>query len=335
MKVIGDFLPSPEPIAACLTELRRDWQNASIVFGRLQTVHLKFFHGSDDTFQPFTGWDEASIMKLFLSSEIPSLYLHGLRQVDAALGALRPSSAAVVFRSLYEPLINGLFRFHRLSSITGLGFTQVSRLFQNPVFVVLHVSICDCLKATFSVQVNSATFVALLKWIPAAIQACGPQPMPKEPNLFTKIMSPSIFELAIAILELRVQKCTPEQKDSLMMNSFSTFLSCYSQSPSYFTSHYLKWFAYTFQKHNREILLHMFLNAFKLLPFLPVFLALVETRKGIADEKWFAHLIDSLIGGVPEELREGFLLLQKGATDGEAIKVALVGLRRLEVGVAP
>jgi hypothetical protein len=322
IKVIGDLVPTIDPIRACLNELRADWQNASIVFGRLQVVHLKFFQGNDDTFQPFTGWDEGSIMKLFLTSEIPSLFTHGVRQVDAALLSMRPASAANVMRNVYDPLINGLFRFHRINSITSLGFAQVSRFFENPAFVAFHVAICDCLRPSLAVQPGSAAFVPSLRWIPSAIKGCGLQAVQKDPISFTKVFSPVIFQLAIAILQERLQKCSKQQADSMMMNAFSTFLSSYSQIQSYFTSHYLKWFIYVAQKHNREILLHIFLNSFKSLSFLPVFLCLADARRRIPDQGWFSGLVDSVLPAVPEASREAVVLLQKGAPAAEAVRVA-------------
>jgi len=188
-------------------------------------------------FSQLYGYEEERLIGTYLKSEMPSVFMNGLRMASEAARVMRGEPGAAVMDRLTRQALRQLPRMGRFPITASLVMHLIIRILRNSDFKSCRAGIFEALKPTMTAPSSSACFTAQLAWLPVAVSECPDACVDvTRAELFARSRSPGVFNLAVAVLKGRLRRLRADQRQAVLMDEVATFLGRDGGHRTYFTS---------------------------------------------------------------------------------------------------
>lgn len=272
------------------------------LYGNVQRFFFQYFKPEN---MIIYGIDEEDYLIRYLNTQVPSIFLNGLRQFAVCMKTMtKPESerfiknvSRTIFSKIFDfieiPFFNDLFMDDIIIPLLGCGrYDHMSNIISSTLANV-----------TFKIPRNYAIYPKVLKWLPLAIRHGDFQNLLGfSSSLFNDVSSPLLFSIAIQCLIEKVQLVTRNKRnqqpsieskhnvfnnadeiiDQMIMDSLLTFLEQIHKNSPYHLVQYLIKFAQVcnYSSMNPSFITMVFTQLYMKSPrFFPVYAALLEFIK--------------------------------------------------------
>ena len=239
MKIVSKLVEDKYIFYSFINKLDSEWHDASVVRGSFYQVKLMFFDSSN-SLPGFFAFDEESVIKSYLTSEMPSALATGLRLLKQAIYVMPDQAAASKIESLVNVMVSRLFRLMHMPWASHLVAEIVEAVFSNSVFSGAQNRILVAFDYALTDSPSLPYYSLNMEWLPTVVSKVADfEPLIEKSNLFANIKDLEGFNLAMSVLKAQLRRLFSSQRSRAIMYAVLTFLSNHAQNQSYFTLYYL------------------------------------------------------------------------------------------------
>lgn len=318
LKTLPTLVEDKYIFSSFINKLVTEWKEASIVFGSFYQVKLMFFDGSN-TLPGFYAHDEETVIKSFLTSEMPSSIMAGLRLLKQAIKVMQDQAATNTIETLVNAMVSNLWKLRHRPWTCRLVTEIVEGLFSCRFFAAAQSQIVFAFDYSLSSSPSSPSFALDLGWLPIAVsKEAQYEQLIEKANLFEKIQSIEIFNVAMSVLNAHLGRLLDQDKSGVIIYATLTFLGTHSTKQSYFTLHYLNELSKLCES-SPTLFMNFASTGLMSVRFFPMCMCLAMAVKRASDKDAIIEAIKTLEDRVASESERKAMEMLQGSYDVQAL----------------